>query len=229
MDIQDLGAIGEILAAVATLSTLIYLALQIKHNTNAVAGGNELAINKEITDWHSRVTSDPELMILYDKGASNESMTAEQAMRYRWLMAEIIWFYEGVFRLHRRGLVSDEQWESIVIIMMGILQSDVLREWWDARTPALSDQFVECINERLLAGEKGRWRQSQFRLSPKKIRRKRRIQRARALFVTLARYDSHDVYSTKSRLNISQVSPFVAQFRSVNANHTVAKFLVAVS
>ena len=36
MSIQDLGAIGELLAAVATLATLIYLALQIKQNTRSV-------------------------------------------------------------------------------------------------------------------------------------------------------------------------------------------------
>ena len=36
MTIQDWGSIGELIAAVATVLTLIYLALQIRANTAAV-------------------------------------------------------------------------------------------------------------------------------------------------------------------------------------------------
>ena len=36
MTIQDLGSIGELLAAIATIGTLIYLALQIRQNTRVV-------------------------------------------------------------------------------------------------------------------------------------------------------------------------------------------------
>ena len=36
MTIQDLGNIGEVVAAVATVVTLVYLAIQIRANTNAV-------------------------------------------------------------------------------------------------------------------------------------------------------------------------------------------------
>ena len=36
MTFQDLGSIGELIAAVATLITLAYLALQLKQNTTAL-------------------------------------------------------------------------------------------------------------------------------------------------------------------------------------------------
>ena len=38
MDIQDLGSIGELIAALATLATLVYLATQIRQNTNQLKG-----------------------------------------------------------------------------------------------------------------------------------------------------------------------------------------------
>ena len=37
MTIQDLGAVGEFIGGVAVLVTLIYLAVQIKQNTNVHA------------------------------------------------------------------------------------------------------------------------------------------------------------------------------------------------
>jgi hypothetical protein len=36
MTIQDLSSIGELIAAIATLATLVYLAAQIRHNTRAI-------------------------------------------------------------------------------------------------------------------------------------------------------------------------------------------------
>ncbi len=36
MTIQDWGAIGEIIGAIATIATLIYLATQIRQNTRAL-------------------------------------------------------------------------------------------------------------------------------------------------------------------------------------------------
>ena len=36
MTIQDLGSIGEFVAAIATVATLVYLAIQIRSNTAAL-------------------------------------------------------------------------------------------------------------------------------------------------------------------------------------------------
>jgi hypothetical protein len=38
LTIQDLGSIGELIAAIATVATLAYLALQIRQNTRAIQG-----------------------------------------------------------------------------------------------------------------------------------------------------------------------------------------------
>ena len=37
LTIQDLGALGELLGSVAVLATLVYLALQTRQNTTAIA------------------------------------------------------------------------------------------------------------------------------------------------------------------------------------------------
>ena len=43
MSIQDLGSIGEFVAALATLATLVYLAIQIRQNTKQVEEGTRAA------------------------------------------------------------------------------------------------------------------------------------------------------------------------------------------
>src|SRR5262245_65350120 len=44
MTLQDFGAIGEVVSAVAVVITLIYLAKQIRQNTHAMDEGRRLAL-----------------------------------------------------------------------------------------------------------------------------------------------------------------------------------------
>ena len=43
MDIQDLGALGELIGSIAVVVTLIYLAKQIRHNTDETEISNSSA------------------------------------------------------------------------------------------------------------------------------------------------------------------------------------------
>ena len=49
MSIQDLGSIGELIAALATLAALIYLAVQVRQNTRAIKSAtfHELIFTKK--------------------------------------------------------------------------------------------------------------------------------------------------------------------------------------
>jgi hypothetical protein len=156
---QMLGNVGEFVGAIAVVLTLIFLAVQVRHNTNAVAGSTEMELAREMTAWHARITADPELIQLYEKSAKNEPMTDEQATRYRWVIAELLWLYEGVYRQYRRGLISAENWENVVATMVGLLRTEVVRTWWEARTSGLSGDFVAHINKRLADDTGTGWRQ----------------------------------------------------------------------
>ncbi len=61
MTLQDLGNIGEFVAAIATLITLIYLAAQIRQNTRAVRSASLDSVatsNKALQlTWHSMLQS----------------------------------------------------------------------------------------------------------------------------------------------------------------------------
>ena len=154
-----LGNIGEFVGAIAVLATLIYLTIQVRQNTNTIAGATEMEIAKEMAAFHARITADPELIQLYEKAASNQPMSESEILRYRWLFAEVFWLWEGVYRQYIRGLISDENWESIVTTILGILRGDVMNTWWESRTSALSSEFYSYIDQRRSEDAGDGWRQ----------------------------------------------------------------------
>ncbi len=65
MNWDAIGAIGEILGAIAVLGTLIYLAAQIRQNTASVTTATYESMMAGITDINLVVASNPEVASSY--------------------------------------------------------------------------------------------------------------------------------------------------------------------
>ena len=79
MTIQDLGAVGEFIGGVAVLVTLIYLAMQIKQNTNVHAS----LIRQNFYDATQRMmlhaVESTEFMELFNRAwTTNDSLTSSE-------------------------------------------------------------------------------------------------------------------------------------------------------
>ena len=68
MNIQDLGAIGELLAAIATLFTLIYLAQQIRQNSKNLQESTSASLNQGWTSINTRISGDPDFASIFLRG-----------------------------------------------------------------------------------------------------------------------------------------------------------------
>ena len=79
MTVQDLGSIGEFVAAIATLATLIYLALQIRQNTKTVRASAHHAMTESATSIAFEFARTENAQILLKGGRAHGDLTAESA------------------------------------------------------------------------------------------------------------------------------------------------------
>ena len=68
MNWEALGAIGELVGAIAVVATLGYLIVQIRQNTRELQHSSSWAINQGLTQIHDRVINNPDLIDILDKG-----------------------------------------------------------------------------------------------------------------------------------------------------------------
>lgn len=149
MDWEIIGATGEWVGAIAVIATLFYLAAQIRQNTNSIRGQTEMDYAKEAVAWVARVSTDPELQMIWQKYISGEPLDEAERSRYMWFNIE--WFYlcEGIFRQHRRGLLDDGVWETLVDSLVTFLTQDkIIRTWWDSEAAIISPDYRAAVNER---------------------------------------------------------------------------------
>jgi hypothetical protein len=111
--IQDLGSLGELIAAVATVATLIYLAAQIRQNTSTVATSTYESVFSGYNDVNLAVASDPILAGILERGVEDPtSLEASEQFRFFLLMRSVSNQYLKLLRLTERGAFPAVEWET---------------------------------------------------------------------------------------------------------------------
>ena len=150
MTLQDLGNIGEFVAAIATVLTLIYLALQVRHNTRGLDQNNALLrmsfdneIRREGNDLRSAIASDADLAAIWRRGlAGDVDLDPVETARFSLLMVSITAMLRAQFDAQRSGLFETDRGE----YLRAIVATPGFRKWW-ARPRVLksSSDFVEYV------------------------------------------------------------------------------------
>ena len=151
MTLQDLGSLGEFVAAIATLTTLIYLAVQIKQNTRAVRSSAfqqvvdsfsgislEIGLNREISDILDRANND------------FSSLDTLEQRRYWSVLLSLFRRAESVFFHAEQGTLQAETWEGIREFLRSVLQGRGARLFWEENSFAFNSRFRTFVDAELL-------------------------------------------------------------------------------
>ena len=157
MSIQDWGSIGELVAAIATVITLVYLSFQIRQNSMATHSASFHAISDSMNHINVAVAQVPDLARIWLSGAADRSGLSE-AERHQFDMICLSYFhvFETMHYQARKGagdyaLVKTEQRS-----LAGLLAMPGVREWWLDNPFAFSDDYRRYIGTFLDGLEIGR-------------------------------------------------------------------------
>ena len=146
MNWEAIGAIGEVLGAIAVVTTLIYLAKQMNINTSAIkqtAAHSTLMGRAESLRF---LASDAEISSIWWTGAfSPEELTEDQSRRYFLLWASMLRPIEIAFLDHRDGRMSGELWKAQHEAIVYWARGDGLRLFFDQYGKTFHLEFQEYV------------------------------------------------------------------------------------
>ena len=111
MNWDAIGAIGELVSAVVVLITLVYLAVQIRQNTVAVAASTMDSVQSANDELNLLILNSAEVASIIARG-SDEPETLDPIEQFRFISAMRVLANQGakVLKLHRLGAVSEDEW-----------------------------------------------------------------------------------------------------------------------
>lgn len=139
--IQDLGSLGELIAAVATVITLAYLALQIRQNTQAMRNAATRAIIEDSNGWRANVLQNSEVAELYQKGMLDpDSMDRAERFRFRMLIDSLFDSWQYVFQYAPDALQNQRRY------VEGTLARPGGAQYWARERDRFEPEFVAWID-----------------------------------------------------------------------------------
>jgi hypothetical protein len=158
---ETAGIIAEIVASIAVLVSLWYLAIQLKQNTDLERAALEVQLGLTWADLHDNMIQNPGLARAYDLAAKNwEELSDEDVRAYLWFVAKSFHILEGMYRQHQRGLLSGDVWAPYEGYINGVLQIEAVSGWWQSDGSLTSREFQTHVEHLLRYPPKAPWRQT---------------------------------------------------------------------
>ena len=156
MSIQDLGSSGELIAALATVATLIYLALQIKNNARETRLGSIVSINHLINEaWEPIYNNDRNVRIWVTGSASPDQLDEEDLTIFSLFMARLVNVLLTACYQNRSRTLEHEEFAKYIGTLNAILQTPGGTKWFNELGG--SDLIPQEVVEQLKESNVQRW------------------------------------------------------------------------
>ena len=150
MTIQDLGSLGELIAAVATVATLVYLAIQLKQNTRALRSQTFQQSSMDMSLTANAISSDGELARIVVKASKSlAAVSPEERIRFPFWMVVALRRFEAIYVQGIYGSIDQIRIEGFERSILTLISSGGPAEWWHSSKTAFSSDFVKYADERL--------------------------------------------------------------------------------
>lgn len=149
MNWEMLSAIGQIVAAMGVIPSLIYLAVQIREQNKERrrAGVNILTVQ-----WSELVKaaqdSDEFAMLFLQGVQSFDGLQPSSKLRFSAFFTRFVRNCEGMFIYYRDGALEKPLWDEVEQTLSDYFAYPGVREWWATRRHWVTDEFrgvVESI------------------------------------------------------------------------------------
>ena len=147
MNWEAIGAVGEILGAMAVIGSLLFVGMQIRNNTRAtqVASSHNLT-NTFLTVLNSLAT-DPELTRIWlQQSRDISALSGNDLQRVLSLNVMVLKAFEDAFHHHRLGQMSDEMWDGWQAFILLVCSYPGVRQYWEQRKNFYSRSFQEYVD-----------------------------------------------------------------------------------
>jgi hypothetical protein len=142
MNWDAFGAIGEVVAAVAVVVSLIYVSIQLRAGTKALQTTTRDSVFKSLQEWNLVCMGDPRLGWVFQDGARDfEGLGEEDRARFLHVMYSFYKVFENIYLHHLEGVVPLEIWEPNLRMLTAYATQPGCRTYWENRKAAFDPRF----------------------------------------------------------------------------------------
>ena len=149
MNWEAIGAVGELVGALAVLVTLIYLSMQIRQNTKSVQAAAVDSANSQVSRIREVMFADADVANIYRRGTEDPaSLSQDDTIRYRLLMHNIMLSLSNSITQASVSGLSESRSEVELSILARVVGTAGGRWFWDTYRDEFEGSFhgiIDCL------------------------------------------------------------------------------------
>ena len=153
MDWDSVGAIGEIIGAVAVVVSLFYVGSQVKQNATSVRGQTHESITRTMVDVNLLLASDPDLSVAISRANAGNELSNEQYQRTLNVLGALVRIAAAAHHQHSLGLLDDEELDIYTKGTSWMLSSPTGQAVWDVVRDSHTLAFRHHVEDQLKQNE----------------------------------------------------------------------------
>ena len=146
--IEALGNIGDFVGGFGVIITIIYLAIQIRSNTESNRNNAYQGVVQNISSWTTSVAMDPEITRIINIGAEDRSrLNRDECSQFDLLYTSLFRHYENIHYQYTSRAIGDESWIGWESRIRGTIEPPGIAEVWRDQRLAFSPRFRRFLEE----------------------------------------------------------------------------------
>ncbi len=143
MNWDAIAALAELLGAIAVLASLVYLATQIRQNTQMVKSSIRQQLTSSTQDLLFKMTDEADVLA---KAADGEELTAAEEIKCRQLIRAAFRGYEDYAYQHEHGLLDSSEWTGRLETIRRSLAMPLASDQWLTTRHEYSENLQKIID-----------------------------------------------------------------------------------
>jgi len=151
MNWDAIGAVGEILGALAVVVSLGYVAIQIRQNTEATRDLAAQNLTTADAEANYLLAGNAELSRIVQDGVFNHSELNEyEQFRFNALFFAVYSQFDFAYRRYKSGKLDEISWKKMEYEIPLYLHLPGANEWWEQDKSRFTDEFQSFVDEEIV-------------------------------------------------------------------------------
>ena len=143
MTLDQLASIGEFIGGIGVVMSLVYLAIQIRSNTDAERTSTYQSIVSDFGALNNTMASTPELSHLFVQAMEDyHPLSSDEKARISQIFFQCFRYFENMFYQHKKGYLDEEVWIGWKRLMLTYYSRPGFQSWWEHRRDVFSEPFA---------------------------------------------------------------------------------------
>jgi hypothetical protein len=144
--LNELGNIGEFLSSIGVIVSLVYLAVQIRKNTETERTSTYQSVVSDFGSLNRTMASDAKLSYLYVQAMENfAELDADEKARISQLFFATFHYFENMYYQYQKGYLEEDVWQGWKRLMLTYYARPGFQTWWSIRRDVFSNSFGEFL------------------------------------------------------------------------------------